>query len=374
MKKLNRRELIKHIICGGGTCLLASPLINTGILAENQNLFITEAMYYEKKEKQKVICKLCPNECSIKNHKRGDCKTRENINGILKSLVYSRAASVHIDPVEKKPLFHYLPGTKSFSIGTAGCNFTCKFCQNWEISQFRPEEVDSIYLSPEDIIKNARKEHCATVSGTYNEPVIFYEYLYKIARTGKAAGIKCIMISNGYINEKPMKELCKYLGAVKIDLKAFSDTFYSDICGGELEPVLKTLKLLKSQGIWFEIVVLIIPALNDSITEIKSMATWIKNNIGSDVPLHFSRFHPIYKMKNLPSTPVKTLERARDTALKAGLHYVYIGNVPGHAGENTYCPGCKKLLIQRVGFEIIKNSLKNGKCPACSYKIAGIWK
>ncbi|MEQ8224648.1 MAG: AmmeMemoRadiSam system radical SAM enzyme [Candidatus Eremiobacterota bacterium] len=374
MKKLNRRELIKHIICGGGACLLASLPVNTGILAGNEHLFITEAMYYEKKEKQKVLCKLCPNECSIKNHKRGDCNTRENMDGILKSLVYSRASSVHIDPVEKKPLFHYLPGTKSFSLGTAGCNFTCKFCQNWEISQFKPEEVDSIYLSPEDVIKTAQKEHCATVSCTYNEPIIFYEYLYKIARTGKDRGIKTVMISNGYINEKPMKELCRYLGGIKIDLKAFSDKFYSDICGGELEPVLNTLKLLKSEGMWFEIVVLIIPSLNDSITEIKSMATWIKNNIGPDVPLHFSRFHPVYKIKNLPSTPVKTLEHAREIALKTGLHYVYIGNVPGHAGENTYCPGCKKLLIQRVGFEIIKNSLKDGKCPSCSYRIAGIWK
>jgi pyruvate formate lyase activating enzyme len=280
---------------------------------------------------------------------------------------------VHNDPIEKKPLFHYLPGTNALSIATAGCNFECKFCQNWQIAQFRPEQVESTTVTPEQVVKMAKDQGSPTIAYTYSEPVVFYEYMYDTARLGRYQGIGSVMISNGYIKEEPLVELCKYLTAVKIDLKAFTERFYRETCSGELKPVLDTLEKLKKIGIWYEIVVLIVPTLNDSEKEIREMSEWIKKRLGCDVPVHFTRFHPMYKIKNLPPTPVKTLERARKIAQELGLHYVYIGNVPGHEGENTYCPNCKKMVIRRTGFLIIENRLKAGKCSFCNYPIPGVW-
>jgi len=335
--------------------------------------FTKEALYYQKLAKNIIRCQLCPNQCTLTPGSRGICGVRENSKGTLYTLVYSRVCALHNDPIEKKPLFHYHPGISALSLATPGCNFTCKYCQNWEISQSLPEEVDCFYLPPEGLIKLAKKYKAKALAFTYSEPVIFYEYMYECATLGKKAGIPGIMISNGFIEEKPLKELCKQLGAVKIDFKGFSEEFYTNICSGRLLPVLNTLENLKKIGIWFEIVILILPTLNDNPQEIKKMCEWIKNNLGVDVPVHFSRFFPAYKLQNLSATPIDTLEQLRKIAQDVGLHYVYIGNVPGHIGENTYCPKCKKEIISRVGYKILNLNILKGKCKYCGYPIAGVW-
>ena len=328
---------------------------------------------YKRLPDLKIQCQICPKECEIADLERGYCGNKENRKGIYYSLVYAQACAAHVDPIEKKPLFHYLPSTPAFSIAAAGCNFECKFCQNWRIAQYRPEQVDAFSLPPGELVSLAKQKACPTIAFTYTEPVVYYEYMYDTAQHARSIGIGSVMISNGYIREKPLIELCKQLNGVKIDLKSFSEKFYKEYCSGELKPVLETLKTLQKTGIWYEIVVLLIPTLNDSDQEIRSMCKWIRSELGVDVPIHFSRFHPMYKIKNLPSTPVKTLETARSIARDVGLHYVYLGNVPGHEGENTYCPSCGKVMIGRVGYHIITNVLKDGTCPYCKQLIPGVW-
>lgn len=378
----NRREFMKAgVMTLGAVCLgcpevLAASESAAGAIVSQQydrDFPLHEAMYYKELEDLRVECQLCPRQCRIADLERGYCGVRENRGGKYYTLVHSRVCALHIDPIEKKPFFHYLPGTPSLSLATAGCNVECKFCQNWQISQFRPEQIESIKLSPREVIKHAKENSCPSVAYTYTEPVIFYEFMYDIARVGKEEGVTSVMVSNGYIKEEPLVELCRYLDAVKIDLKAFTEKFYKEACSSELKPILETLLTLKKLGIWFELVVLIIPTLNDSEEEIKEMCTWVFKELGPDVPIHFSRFHPTYKIKNLPPTSVRTLEKARQIALDAGLHFAYVGNVPGHEGENTYCPGCKELVIKRVGFTILQNSVQGGKCLQCQHPIAGVW-
>jgi pyruvate formate lyase activating enzyme len=331
-------------------------------------------LFYRKLPDLKIECLVCPKRCQIADLERGYCGNKENRGGTYYSLVYGQPCAIHVDPIEKKPLFHYLPSTTAFSIATAGCNFECRFCQNWNIAQYRPEQIESVPLAPDEVVHQARKGQAATIAYTYSEPVVFYEYMYDCARAGRRSGIGSVMISNGYINEQPLRELCRYLTGVKIDLKSFSDRFYRDYCSGELEPVLQTLQTLQKAGMWFEIVVLIIPTLNDSPDEIRSMCSWISAHLGNDVPLHFSRFHPMYKITNLPPTPIKTLEMCYQTAVSAGLHYVYLGNVMGHQAESTCCPQCKKPVIKRMGYAILEINLKDGKCAACGRPIPGVWK
>jgi pyruvate formate lyase activating enzyme len=361
------------------TCFASQITIPDGTIlglpaiSDEEKKYVKEAMHYEKKEEMKVLCKLCPKECSVADLERGYCGVRENIGGTYYTLVHSRPCTYHEDPIEKKPLFHFLPGTRAFSIATAGCNMECKFCQNWEISQFRPEQLRSLYLPPKDVHKAAKINKCHSIAYTYTEPVIYYEYVFDTAKMGKETGVRSVVISNGYIQEKPILELCQHLDGIKIDLKAFTEKFYKETCSGELKPVLKILQDIKKTGIWLEIVVLIVPTLNDSESEIKQMSQWIFRNLGPDVPVHFTRFHPTYKIKNLPPTPVPTLERSRNIALSEGLHYVYTGNVRGHAGENTYCPSCNKVVIKRYGYKVIQVSIKNGKCIHCGSVIPGVW-
>jgi pyruvate formate lyase activating enzyme len=368
----NRREFFSRLAqcaCGVGLCGLLSP---APALAQ-EAIPPVEVTFYTKLPDAKIRCEICPKKCEIADLERGYCGNKENRKGIYYSLVYGNCCSAHIDPIEKKPLFHYLPSTEAFSIAAAGCNFECKFCQNWNIAQYRPEQVDGFYLPPAKVVSLAKEKNCPTIAYTYSEPVVFYEYMYDTALQARREGIGSVMISNGYINEAPLTELCRHLTGVKIDLKGFSETFYKEYCSGELKPVLDTLKSLRRIGIWYEIVVLLIPTLNDSRDEIRRMCGWIKAELGVEVPLHFTRFHPMYKIQNLPSTPVKTLEEAHTIAREAGLHYVYLGNVPGHEGENTYCPKCKEVVIGRVGFHIVKNVLKKGACPACGHRIPGVW-
>lgn len=332
-----------------------------------------EAKYYEKLENLRVRCQLCPRKCEVADQERGYCGVRENHEGVYYTLVHSRPCAMHVDPIEKKPLFHFHPGTRAYSVATAGCNVECKFCQNWDISQFRPEDLKNHDLSPEKAVQNARELGCRSIAYTYSEPVVFYEYMFDCAVAGNKEGIHSVMISNGYIQEKPLLALLPHLSAVKVDLKAFTEKFYKETCFGELKPVLETLVRLKESGIWFEIVVLVIPTLNDSEEELHRMCRWVHENLGAGVPIHFSRFHPTYKIKNLPVTPVATLERARRAAIENGLPFAYIGNVPGHPGEHTYCPGCGQIVIRRFGNRVVATALSRGKCESCHYTLPGIW-
>ncbi|HOW72619.1 MAG TPA: AmmeMemoRadiSam system radical SAM enzyme [Phycisphaerae bacterium] len=333
-----------------------------------------KAMFWEPTHKEsEVKCLLCPRECKVVDLERGYCGVRENQGGQYQTLVYGALCSANLDPIEKKPLFHYLPGSSAFSIATAGCNLECRFCQNWEISQFRPEQVESVEVRPERLVELVKARECPTIAYTYSEPTISYEYVHDTAALARQAGIGSVIISNGYMQEKPLRQLCRHLTAVKIDFKAFSQDFYAEMCSASLEPVLNTFKTLKNIGIWFELVVLIIPTKNDSADEIRQMSDWILKNLGPDVPVHFTRFSPTYRVKNLPPTPAATLDRCRKTALETGLHYVYVGNLPSHPGENTYCHQCKAELIRRVGYRIAANAVKEGKCPKCGTAIPGVW-
>ncbi|MBM3252427.1 MAG: AmmeMemoRadiSam system radical SAM enzyme [Candidatus Omnitrophica bacterium] len=335
---------------------------------------LKEASYYQKLDSKTVQCQLCPRRCVITDTKTGFCGVRENRDGVLYTLVYGKPCSVHIDPIEKKPLFHVLPKSFSFSIATVGCNLRCKFCQNWEISQARPGEVRAYNLTPRQIVEEAKKSGSRSIAYTYTEPTIFYEYMLDIAKLTKEEGLLNVMHSAGHINEEPLRELCKYLDAANIDLKGFSQKYYGELTLGNLDSVLQTLKILKQEGVWIEITNLILPGLNDDPQMIKEMCVWIKDNLGDEVPLHFSRFWPMYKLTNLSPTPVETIQKAKQIAMDVGLKYVYIGNVPGDPAETTYCPKCKKPIIIRKGYSIEEINIKDGQCIFCYQKIPGIWK
>ncbi len=334
---------------------------------------MVEALFYEKLPHKKIRCKLCPRECVIDDRERGYCGVRENRDGTYYSLVHSRPCTHHTDPIEKKPFFHFLPGTRAFSLATAGCNVNCKFCQNWQISQARPEQVRSLYLPPVEVASQARQQRCASIAYTYSEPVIFYEYMVDIAAAARPEGLKNVVVTGGYIQEEPLKELCAQVDAIKVDLKAFTEEYYTEVVNGELRPVLDGLVTMRKQGTWTEIVYLTVPTLNDSDDEFTALCRWIVSELGPDVPVHFTRFHPDYLMKNLPPTSVRTLERAKAIADAEGLHFTYIGNVPGHPAENTYCPGCGHVVVERTGFFVKDVLLRHGKCQNCDREIPGVW-
>jgi pyruvate formate lyase activating enzyme len=331
------------------------------------------ALHYKKLDKKNIKCTLCPRECVVPNNKRGFCRTRENRDGTYYSLVHSNPCAVHIDPIEKKPLFHFLPGTTALSIATAGCNFTCKNCQNWDISQSSPDQTANLKLSPEQLVDLALDYKTPTIAYTYTEPTVFYEYMLDTAVIAKKKGIYNIYHSNGYINDAPLKALVPYLDGANIDLKAMSNEFYKDITGGTLDPVLNTLKTLKRQGVWLEITNLIIPTKNDAGSMIEDLCQWVKDNLGEDTPVHFSRFYPQYKLQNIPPTPIEVLKNAADIGRRTGLQYIYIGNVPGLPEENTYCPVCNKLIIKRKGYQINALDIDKGRCKFCKTKISGHW-
>jgi pyruvate formate lyase activating enzyme len=360
---------------GAAAAASAEPVSSSsGAQGQDDSRFVVEAKFYEKLANRKVKCKLCPRACTVGDKERGYCGVRENRGGTYYTLVHSRVCAAHVDPVEKKPLFHYLPGTNAFSVATAGCNVNCKFCQNWEISQSRPEQIPADYAPPQRVAALAKQYKCPTIAYTYSEPVIFSEYLMDTADAGHKAGIRSIVVSNGYIQENALKQAYGKMDAVKIDLKAFTEKYYRDVVTGQLKPVLETLVTLRKMGKWTEIVYLVLPTLNDNDAEFRGLAKWIKANLGPDVPLHFTQFHPEYLLKNLPITPVPTLERAKAIADAEGLHYVYIGNVPGHPAQNTYCPQCHKLLVERAGFTANRVLIrKDGNCPYCKHPIPGIW-
>jgi pyruvate formate lyase activating enzyme len=377
---LDRRSFLRCALVSGAALSvreLAEPLAampsQPAPQKQDDSRFTVEAKFYQKLQNKKIKCKLCPRECTVGDKERGYCGVRENHGGTYYSLVHSRVCAAHIDPVEKKPLFHYLPGTLAFSLATAGCNVNCKFCQNWDISQVRPEQVPAEYAPPQLVADSARQHGCPSIAYTYSEPVIFSEYLMDVADAGHEAGVRSVVVSNGYMQQESLKAAYGKMDAVKIDLKAFSESYYKDVVVGELKPVLDALVTLRKMGKWTEIVYLVVPTLNDSDPEFTGLARWIKANLGPDVPLHFTQFHPEYLLKNLPITSVPTLERAKAIADAEGLHYVYIGNVPGHPAENTYCPKCRRLLVERVGLTAKQMLIRKGSCPFCAQPIPGIW-
>jgi pyruvate formate lyase activating enzyme len=321
-----------------------------------------------------IKCLLCAQGCIIKEGDQGKCRARMNVGGKLRSLVYGRPIAIHVDPIEKKPFFHFLPGTQAYSLATAGCPLSCQFCQNWEISQAKPEDYPVKFKAPEEIVNESRSQSTPTVAFTYNEPTVFVEYLTDIARQAKKEELKSVLVSCGFMNQEPLQEMCDVLDAIKIDLKGFSEDFYHKVCNAELKPVLRSIKQISKSKVHLEIVNLVVPTLNDSDKMLNDLADWIIGEVGPDVPIHFTRFHPDYKLLNLPPTPISTLERARDTAMSKGIHYAFVGNVPGHPGNSTYCPACGKIVIKRSGFFVLENHLKNGRCEYCGHPIAGVWK
>jgi pyruvate formate lyase activating enzyme len=324
----------------------------------------------------KVQCELCPKLCLIQPGQSGECRVRINIDGVLHTVVYGYPCSINIDPIEKKPVFHFLPGSRILSLATVGCNLHCKNCQNWEISQANPEEgtVPAYNCPPERLVAEANKYQCPSIAYTYTDPVVYYEYTYDSAKLAKEAGIRNVLVTAAYINEQPWKDLLEHVDVARIDLKAITEDFYREVCSGTLKPVQNALILAKAAGAHVEVTNLVIPTLNDKPEEIRQLARWVKVNLGGETPLHFSGFYPRYKMLHLPPTSLKMLETARQIGMSEGLDYVYIGNVASREGQNTYCPGCKKLLIERSGYTILQNRLRQGRCPDCSKEIYGVWK
>lgn len=331
-----------------------------------------EAAHYDKLTGNRVQCRLCPHQCRVSDHRRGHCGVRENQGGTYRNLAYGEICAQAVDPIEKKPFFHCLPGTTTYSISAAGCNFSCRFCQNWDISQRKPEEVRSVSLSPAQVVRLARAAGCRTVAHTYAEPVVAFEFVRDCALEGQRQGLASVMVSNGFIQPEPLRELCRLLKAIKIDLKSFRDEFYRTQCGGELAPVLESLRTVRRAGVWLEIVVLLLPGLNDSPGEIDDMCRWIVGELGPDVPLHFSRFFPNYLTRQLPPTPPQALESARQIAVRRGIHYVYLGNLQSDA-ESTRCPRCGGPLIARVRFTATVTGLRQGHCSRCGAPIPGRW-
>jgi pyruvate formate lyase activating enzyme len=320
-----------------------------------------------------VRCNLCPHQCIIADGERGTCRVRENRDGRLYSMVYGNPCAVHVDPIEKKPFFHFLPTAAALSIATAGCSLRCLYCQNWSISQAQPEETENVDLPPAEVVRAAQASQAPVIAYTYSEPVAFYEYMLATAQLGRERGLRSAVISAGFINPQPLRRLCDAVDAIKIDLKGYDEEFYRSVCGAELKPVLEAIRTIFQAGVHLEIVNLVVPTLNDRMDQLKALAAWVKEELSPDVPLHFSRFYPQYKLANLPPTPIETLTEARQVAMAEGLRFVYVGNVPGDPGNNTFCPKCGRAVIVREGFAVLEYHLKGDRCEYCDERIPGVW-
>jgi pyruvate formate lyase activating enzyme len=335
-----------------------------------------EALLYEKLEDRKVRCALCSHRCEIAEGRRGICRVRENNGGVLQSLVYGRLIARHVDPIEKKPLYHFLPGSLSYSIAAVGCNFRCRFCQNADIAQLPSDRGGAIIgdtAAPEEVVAAAARAGCRSLSYTYTEPTIFFEFALETARLADAQGLRNVFVTNGYMTAEALDMIAPVLHAANVDLKAFNRKYYKEVCGAKLEPVQETLRNMKAMGVFVEVTTLIVPGLNDDPGELKALAGFLARDLGADTPWHISRFHPTYRLTDRPPTPVKTLRAAREIGLAAGLKYVYTGNVPGDTGENTFCPACGETLIERRGFQVGRLRMKEGRCHKCGAEIEGVW-
>ena len=336
---------------------------------------VQEARLYEKLSNNRVRCNLCAHRCVIADGKRGICQVRENRGGALATLVYGRAIARHADPVEKKPLFHFHPGSTAYSVATPGCNFRCKWCQNWEISQMPREQhlIMGEKATPQQFIAAAQRHHCRSIAYTYTEPTVFFEYAYDTARLAHEAGLANIYVTNGYMTEEMLEAFHPYMDAANVDLKAFKEETYDKYVGARLQPVLDTMKVMQRLGIWLEVTTLVIPGINDDPAELRDAARFVAQELGTETPWHISRFFPAYQMRDVPPTPSATLLRAREIGREEGLAYIYVGNVPGEAGQDTYCPGCGSVLIRRQGYTVVENRIRDGQCPDCGAQVAGVW-
>jgi pyruvate formate lyase activating enzyme len=383
---ISRRKFVKRCLMGGCAFALSAYTLND-FMGQEKNAgmrvgfrndgpdklweWSREAMWYEASGSF-IQCTLCPHACILGENDRGFCRTRVVKDGRLHTLAYGNPCAVHLDPMEKKPLYHFLPGKQILSIATAGCNLRCLNCQNWEISQSRPEDVTNRDLPPELLVSKVAENGIPAIAYTYSEPLIYYEYVFDSAGLARQQNIRNVLVTAGYIEEKPLRQICSVTDAANIDLKGFSDSFYKKVTGSKLEPVKRTLEISKEEGVWVEVTRLVVPGLSDDMDDIKSMCDWMVEVLGPDTPLHISRFSPQYKLKHLPPTPVETMHRAYETAKSAGLYYVYVGNLPGNPYQDTICPSCGFHVIRRSGYTIIANELENGHCP-CGEKIAGVW-
>ncbi|MBW2967578.1 AmmeMemoRadiSam system radical SAM enzyme [Candidatus Woesearchaeota archaeon] len=391
-QRISRRDFLKKAAIGAGGLAIGAYAVNRLMFSKGSHdlratshtfpgdapdtawKWSKEAFHYETRGRGATVCMLCPNHCRLSPGDRGICRARVNIGGKLYSLTYGNPCSVNVDPIEKKPLYHFLPTTKAFSIACAGCNMRCLNCQNWQISQSRPEDTRNTEMFPEQVVSAAAASGSRSIAYTYSEPSTFFEYMHDTSRLARAQGIRNVWVTSGYINPEPLSELCEYLDAANVDLKSFSEDIYSRLNAGSLRPVLETLKLLKEKNVWQEITWLAVPTWTDDMNMIREGMEWVYKNLGPDYPVHFSRFNPLHKLTHLPATPVKTLENAREIALDVGIHHVYIGNVPGHEAENTYCPHCGKTVIKRRGYNIDLSNFESGTCKACGESISGVWK
>ena len=375
---MKKRTFIKRSLTGLGLSLLpfnknlvkASGIGN--LYAFNNDKHTREGLYYVQTPKG-IRCQICPNECDIKEGESGDCHNRINKGSKLYTIAYGNPCAVHIDPIEKKPLNHFLPASTAYSIATAGCNLACLNCQNWSISQTSPLKTRNFDLMPEMVVSETKKSKCRSIAYTYSEPITFYEYTYDTSKIAKEEGIKNVLVSAGFINEKPLRQLCGVIDAANIDLKSFDNDIYLKLNNGKLEPILNTLTTMKDEGVWLEITNLVVPSWTDDLDMIKKMCHWLVENELENYPLHFSRFHPQFKLNQIAPTPVAILEKARNIALAEGLRFVYIGNVPGSEASDTYCPKCKSKIIERIGYNVELKGLKDGKCTFCNEKINGVW-
>jgi pyruvate formate lyase activating enzyme len=376
---MNKREFIKTSLKGlGGLAIGAESLplfgANEKINMNNKELWKwSKEAYWYTTTPRGPKCTLCPNNCTIKPDELGDCRTRINKNGKIYTIAYGNPCAVHIDPVEKKPLSHYMPGSMTLSVATAGCNLACLNCQNPNISQVSPYDTQNADLMPEKLVKAAVDRNMKSLSYTYTEPIVYYEYTFDTAKLAHEAGLKNIIVSAGYIHKKPMRKLAKYIDAANIDLKSFDNSIYESLNAAELQPVLDSLKILKEEGAWLEITNLIIPGYTDDLDMIKRMCHWLAENGFSHYPLHFSRFHPAHKLMTIAPTPLNTMEKAKEIANNEGMKYIYIGNVPNTQWNDTYCPSCNKKLIDRTGYLLQEMHIVNACCEYCGEPIHGVW-
>jgi len=379
---MTKREFVASCAFGVGACVLgygalgsrAKAALKLAVSGGSENLWrwSREALFCVQTPRG-LKCLKCPNECVLDAGETGLCRNRINHEGKLYSNAYGNPCAVHIDPIEKKPFFHFLPSTRAFSIATAGCNLACLNCQNWQISQVSPKETDNYDMMPPRVVEQCLDTHCESIAYTYSEPTTFYEYALDTAKLAREKKIRNVLKSNGYVEEAPLRQLSRQLDAANIDLKSFDDDVYLKLTRGRLEPVLRTLKVLREEHVWLEITNLVIPGWTDDLKTIEQMCEWLSANGLRDCPLHFSRFTPLHKLNRLPLTPVSTLDKAREIALKSGIRYVYLGNIPGHEAENTYCHNCGKLIVERRGFGILSNHIVKGRCRFCKERIPGVW-
>ncbi len=385
-ENLSRRLFVRQALVGTGAALVGLKVLDEFFLHPGQSGFSIgfrndapetlwrwsrKADFFERSGRL-VRCLLCPHLCILGENDRGFCRTRVVKNGELYTVAYGNPCSVHVDPIEKKPLFHFHPTMPILSLAIAGCNLRCLNCQNWEISQKRPEDTRNGDLMPEKLVTLTHERGIPAIAYTYSEPIVFYEYVADSARLARGADIRNVIVTAGYISEKPLRSLLQTIDAVTLDLKAFSRRIYRKLASGRLDPVLEAIRIIREEGVWLELSNLLVTGVSDDMDDVSRLCRWIAREAGEEIPFHFLRFHPDYRLKTLPPTPLRTLEEARSRAHDAGLKFVYLGNVPNHEAENTYCPRDGRLLIERRGYLVLKNNMVNGRCQ-CGEQIPGVW-